>query len=175
MYLKECEESEATHKATSMKGVVTCDSDFKGHSGDKGVWLKEINRWDKCEFEEGQARYNLSSYGDIQRSEFNLIAHQMTYNQGNLFVTKQEAETERDKRQALATIQRYLRATQECKGKWVVKRQQELIYLSVKTLRRDWAIDAQFNFIDLYYDSREESEKGLELLRKEYQILFGVD
>lgn len=165
-YFIECKESEATHEF---------DYANEDDGGAFGV-IKEINRWNRCEFEEGQGMHTLYTDGIILSDSFHPKDSQRIkqYNQGNVFATKEEAETERDKRTALATIQRYLRATQECRGKWINKKNQGYVRLDCGLHLETASLEQiQIDSRDLYFDQGKQNE-GLTILRKEYEILFGV-
>jgi len=166
-YFKECEESEATHEAESCVISENTHEYFK---------MKEINRWDQCEFEKGQKVYALVADGYVENMRFPLYpTPENRHTQGNIFATRAEAETERHKRAALATIQWYLRATQECKGKWCEGKPQGLVEANNGQLTYGSWDHWRYTYGDLYFDSKGNAKKGLDILRDEYRTLFGVE
>ena len=143
---------------------------------DNKEWFEEIKEpktiynlkeWDKC---------YILVYGQALKEDF-IWEYDMRLCMSEIFLTKQEAETELKKRKALAKIKKWsVENDWDYKLKWNTYK----YYLYLNWLDEETAeITVQETYLGkylwtIYYSSEKKAEQALKELREEYNTLFWI-
>ena len=127
-------------------------------------------------FEEGDKIYHVDEYGNVNSGNWG--NHEWIYgafNQGHIFRTKKEAETEPKRRNLLTRFRAF---RDECNGDWkvdwndvyqdkhIIKRDKEGNFLVVKY----WTVN-EFNLFG-YFKDYKDAKRAIELFGDEIKKLF---
>ena len=143
-------------------------------------WFEEIKEVKSIyDLEEDDTYYTTSISWYIQKESWTEhSARQETIELWNAFLTKEEAETELQKRKAMATIKKW---SWENDWGYEMKWAEMSYYVFL-----DWFVDkegAEFNIQETYvwetlwehyYSTEEKAEQALKELEAEYKILFNI-
>jgi len=136
----------------------------------EGKWLEEIKEKSIYELKEWDEYYYI--YDKIQKiiieDNLNKKLYERDLEQWNVFLTKQEAEQELNKRRALAKIK-----------KWIWENKIKLSDDGCVILLQEWEIITSKNtktkwIWDIIFKNQKDAEKCLEECKKEWKILFDL-
>ena len=127
-------------------------------------------------FEEGEGIYHVDEFGNVNCGKWDNSAWiDGSFSQGNIFRTKQEAETEVKRRNLLTRFRSF---RDECNGDWkinwddvyqdkhIIKRDKEGNFLVVKY----WTVN-EFNLFG-YFKDYKDAKRAIELFGDEIKELF---
>ena len=136
----------------------------------EGKWLEEIKEKSIYELKEWDEYYYI--YDKIQKlrieDNLNKKLYEKDLEQWNVFLTKQDAEQELNKRIALAKIKKWIWENK-------IKLSDSNWFIIISQENNLWIIETIYNYwLNIMFITTKDAEKCLEECKKEWKILFDL-